>query len=77
MERVDALAFQRPRPEVELSSADAAARGIAAGDTVSVGTNGTSRELVARVNRRLREGVVRIADEHAAGLEARVEVTKP
>jgi hypothetical protein len=42
-----------------------------------VGTNGTSRELVARVNRRLRDGVVRIADEHATGLEGRVEVTKP
>jgi NADH-quinone oxidoreductase subunit G len=77
VERVEALAFQRPPAEVELSPADAESRGIAPGETVLVGTNGTSRELVARVNRRLLAGVVRIADEHATGLGTRVEVTRP
>lgn len=41
-----------------------------------VGSNGTSRELRARLNRRLRTGVVRIADEHADGFEDRVQVEK-
>ncbi|MBD0317214.1 MAG: (2Fe-2S)-binding protein [Thermoleophilia bacterium] len=74
--RVPSLAFQRPLLEVELSAEDARARGIAAGDTVSVTSNGTERELSARVNRRLRAGVVRMAQEHAHGLEPRVEVAK-
>jgi NADH-quinone oxidoreductase subunit G len=77
VERSEALAFQRPLLEVELSATDASARGIAAGDPVAVSANGTRRDLVARVNRRLRAGVVRIAAEHAEGLAERVEVAKP
>ena len=76
VERVDALQFQRPQAEVELSADDAASRGIENGDTVTVSQNGTSRELRARVNRRLQAGVVRVAEEHAAGLEGHVEVAK-
>ena len=74
VERVPQLEFQRPAAEVELSHEDAAARSIAAGDTVTVSSNGTSRALRARINRRLREGVARIPSEHAEGLEDRVEV---
>jgi len=77
VERIEALAFQRPLLEVEISSGDARARGIASGDSVAVSSNGTRRDLVARVNRRLRDGVVRIASEHADGLHDRVEVRKP
>ncbi|MBD0290170.1 MAG: molybdopterin-dependent oxidoreductase, partial [Thermoleophilia bacterium] len=74
--RVPALAFQRPLLEVELSAEDAAARGIGAGDLVSVTSNGKARELSARVNRRLRSGVVRMAEEHAHGLDRRVDVAR-
>jgi NADH-quinone oxidoreductase subunit G len=74
VERVDALAFQRPAPEVELAWPDADRRGISTGDPVAVSSNGTSRELRARVNRKLRAGVARIATEHAEGLEASVSV---
>ncbi len=77
VERTEPLAFQRPPAEVELSKADAEKLGVSTGETVVVGTNGTSRELRARINRRLKDGVVRIADEHAAGLGDRVEVTRP
>ena len=76
VERVSELQFQRPTPEVELSAADAEERGIAGGDAVRVSSNGTSRELRARINRRLRPGVARIAGEHADGLDRRVEVAK-
>ena len=76
VERVPQLAFQRPAPEVELAWDDAQTRGIAAGETVAVSSNGRSRELRARLNRRLRTGVVRIADEHAEGFEDRVQVAK-
>jgi predicted molibdopterin-dependent oxidoreductase YjgC len=75
VERVDQLQFQRPADEIELSYEDATARGIAAGSTVTVSSNGTSRSLRARVNRRLRNGVVRIPSEHAEGLHDHVEVT--
>jgi NADH-quinone oxidoreductase subunit G len=76
VERVPQLQFQRPLAEVELSAADARERGISAGDPVLVSSNGTSRALTARLNRRLRAGVVRIEDEHAAGLAERVEVSR-
>jgi NADH-quinone oxidoreductase subunit G len=76
VERTEELAFQRPYAEIELSKADADSRGIGNGDAVTVGTNGTSRELRARVNRRLMAGVVKVAEEHAQGLEGRVEVEK-
>jgi NADH-quinone oxidoreductase subunit G len=74
VERVSQLQFQRPAAEVELSYEDATARGIAPGASVTVSSNGTSRALRARVNRRLRKGVVRISSEHAEGLHDRVEV---
>ncbi len=76
VDRVAELEFQRPSPEVELARADALAREVRTGDRVIVSSNGTSRELRARINRRLRKGVVRIADIHASDLDARVEVTK-
>ena len=75
VERVPQLQFQRPAAEIELSHEDASARGIASGSEVTVKSNGTSRALRARVNRRLRAGVVRIPAEHAEGLHDRVEVT--
>jgi anaerobic selenocysteine-containing dehydrogenase len=76
VERVPQLEFQRPAPEVELAEADAKARGIATGDAVAVRSNGTTRELRALVNRRLRRGVVRIADEHAGDLADRVDIAR-
>jgi predicted molibdopterin-dependent oxidoreductase YjgC len=76
VERVAELEFQRPPPDVELSRADAASRGISTGDAVLVRSNGTSVELQARVNAKLVEGVVRIADEHASDLHPSVEVVK-
>ena len=76
VERVPELQFQRPDGEVALSSPDADRRGIATGDTVSLRSNGTSVELRARVDRKLVEGVARIADEHAADLHLDVEVVK-
>ncbi len=76
VERVRELEFQRPEREVELSAVDARQRGISSGDSVHVRSDGTSVELRARVNRRLVEGIARVADEHAADLHATVEVTK-
>ncbi len=76
VERVDELQFQRPEREAALSPADADRRGIASGDAIEVRSNGTSVELRARVDRRLVEGVVRVADEHAADLHLAVEVVK-
>jgi len=77
VERVPELGFQRPERAVELSAADAASRGIANGDSVVVRSNGTSVDLRARVNRKLIDGVVRVADEHAGDLHPAVEVAKP
>ena len=77
VERVPELEFQRPAPEAELSAADAAAVGVASGDEVILRSNGTSRSLRARVNRRLMSGVVRTAEEHAVGLRGRVEIDRP
>ncbi|MCE3286705.1 MAG: nuoG [Gaiellaceae bacterium] len=76
VERVPELGFQRPDRDVELSVADAEARGIANGDVVLVSSNGTSAELRARVNRKLVAGVARIADEHAGDLHPSVQVVK-
>jgi NADH-quinone oxidoreductase subunit G len=76
VERVPELQFQRPKQEVALASGDADRRGIVTGDLVAVRSNGTSVELRARVDRRLVEGVARVADEHAADLHAEVEVVK-
>jgi predicted molibdopterin-dependent oxidoreductase YjgC len=75
VERVRELQFQRPEREVELAAEDARRRGISSGDAVLLRSNGTSVELRARVSRKLIEGIVRVADEHAADLHAAVEVT--
>ncbi|MEP6977318.1 MAG: molybdopterin-dependent oxidoreductase [Thermoleophilia bacterium] len=76
VERVPEIQFQRPAAEVELSAKDARKLGIANGDEVVVGSNGSSRELRARLSRTLRPGTVRIAEEHAEGLQPQVEVSK-
>ena len=76
VERTPELQFQRPPAEVELAAADAEQRQIAAGETVSVRSNGTSLRLRARISRGLPAGTVRIADEHAADLHREVEVVK-
>jgi NADH-quinone oxidoreductase subunit G len=74
VERVPELQFQRPQAVVEISRADAEARGIANGQQVRVSSNGTSVELLARVNKKLRAGVALVALEHAGGLQGPVEV---
>ncbi len=76
VERTPELSFQRPEPEVELSEQDASARSIRSGDAVTVRSNGTSVTLRARIDRELRAGVVRIAEEHAGDLPAAVELAK-
>jgi NADH-quinone oxidoreductase subunit G len=76
VERVVELQFQRPQPEIELSGEDARARGIATGDRVTVGSNGSAITLPARVNRHLGAGVARVALEHAGGLHGVVEIEK-
>jgi NADH-quinone oxidoreductase subunit G len=76
VERVVELQFQRPHPELELSADDARRRKIATGDLVTVGSNGSAITLPARVNRRLRAGIARVAIEHANGLAGVVEVAK-
>jgi NADH-quinone oxidoreductase subunit G len=76
VERVAELQFLRPQAEVALSVADAERRGISTGDEVTVRSNGTSVALRARVDRRLVDGVARIADEHAGDLHQQVEVVK-
>jgi NADH-quinone oxidoreductase subunit G len=76
VERVTELQFQRPQPELELSADDARKRKIATGDLVTVGSNGSAITLPARVNRRLRAGIARVALEHADGLGGVVEIEK-
>ena len=76
VERVPELAFQRPAPEVELSAADAQRLKIAAGDEVTIRSNGTSRRLRARIEGRLVAGVARVAEEHSEGLHGTVEVAR-
>ena len=76
VERVPQLQFQRSEPEVELPGEQARALGIRTGDTVLVSSNGTSRELRARLNRRLRKGVARIAGDRADGLGETLTIEK-
>jgi NADH-quinone oxidoreductase subunit G len=76
VERVPELQFQRPAPEIELSARDARRLGVKRGDPVNVRSNGTSVELRAAVNKRLKAGVARIAEDHARDLHPTVEVTK-
>jgi NADH-quinone oxidoreductase subunit G len=75
VERTPELQFQRPQAEVELSEDDARTHGIRPGDDVTVRSNGTSVTLRARLNRELRAGIVRIADEHAGDLQPTVELS--
>jgi NADH-quinone oxidoreductase subunit G len=77
VERVPELQFQRPALEIELALDDAERRGVRTGDDVVVRSNGTSLALRARVNKQLRAGTVRIAEEHARDFRDTVEVTKP
>ncbi|MDX6476165.1 MAG: NADH-quinone oxidoreductase subunit, partial [Gaiellaceae bacterium] len=74
VERTPELQFQRPDGEVQISRADARARLIRNGQTVTVSSNGTSVELRARIARDLAAGSVRIADTDAGDLHAIVEV---
>ena len=76
VERVAELQFQRPEAEVALAPVDAASRGIASGDAVTVRSNGTTVPLRARIDRALLEGVARIAEEHAGDLSVEIEVVK-
>jgi NADH-quinone oxidoreductase subunit G len=76
VERIPELQFQRPDAEVGLSAEDASARAIANGDEVTVRSNGISVTLRARIERELRAGIVRIAEEHAGDLQPSVEVGK-
>lgn len=75
VERVEELAFQRPRPEVALARADARARGISAGDLVTVSVDGHSVELAARLSSDVRPGVALVAAEHADGLTGPASLT--
>jgi NADH dehydrogenase/NADH:ubiquinone oxidoreductase subunit G len=76
VERTPELAFMRPDGEVELAPDDARALGIADGDDVTVRSNGTSRELRARIARDLAAGLVRIPRDDAVGLHDYVEVSR-
>jgi NADH-quinone oxidoreductase subunit G len=76
VERTPELQFQRPAAEIELSPKDAKRLGVNRGEPVEVRSNGTSVELRAVLNRRLRAGTARIAEEHAAGLLAAIEVAR-
>ena len=67
--------FQRPHAEVELQYGRRGAPGRRDRRHRHRGhERDEPRARGARINRRLRAGVVRIADEHAAGLDGRVEV---
>jgi NADH dehydrogenase/NADH:ubiquinone oxidoreductase subunit G len=75
VERTPELHFQRPGDEIQIAPADAEARGVRNGATVTVSSNGTSLQLRARITRELAPGIVRIARDHAGDLHATVEVT--
>ncbi len=76
VERTPELAFQRPAGEIELARADARARKIAAGEIVTVSSNGASLSLRARIARDLPPGTVRMPRSEAGGLHDFVEVNK-
>jgi NADH-quinone oxidoreductase subunit G len=76
VERVPELQFQRPAPEVELSAEDAQRLGVKRGEPVNVRSNGTSVELRLALNKRLKTGVARIAEDHARELLGTVEVSR-
>jgi NADH-quinone oxidoreductase subunit G len=74
VDRVKELQFQRPPAEAEVSAADAQRRGIVHGERMTLSAAGHVVTVRARVNRRLREGIVRVAEEHAGGLLGFVEI---
>jgi NADH-quinone oxidoreductase subunit G len=74
VERVTELQFQRPQAEAELSAADAQRHGVANGADVTLTAGDHSVTLRARVNKKLRPGIVRVAREHAGGLQGTVEI---
>jgi NADH dehydrogenase/NADH:ubiquinone oxidoreductase subunit G len=74
VERVTELQFQRPGAEAELSADDARKHGVANGADVTLSAGGTTVTLRARVNKKLRSGIVRVPQEHAGGLLGTVEV---
>jgi len=76
VERTPELEFQIPSGEIELAPVDARERKIAAGDQVTVRSNGTSRRLRARLARDLAPGTARMPRSEAAGLHDHVEVSK-
>jgi NADH dehydrogenase/NADH:ubiquinone oxidoreductase subunit G len=76
VDRIPELDFQRPDGQVELAPEDARKREIAAGDEVTVRSNGTSRRLRARIARDVPPGSVRIPQADAKGLHDHVEVAK-
>ena len=76
VERVTELQFERPRPEVELGPDDAAAHGVHTGDEVTLTSGDASVTLRVRVNRTLRRGVARVAQEHSGGMQGRVELSR-
>ncbi|MDX6452738.1 MAG: hypothetical protein QOH16_2787, partial [Gaiellaceae bacterium] len=72
--------FQRPGGDVQISRADAKARGIRHGQTVTVSSIGSESlngaiELRAQVARDLAVGTVRVAAGDAGDLHATVEVS--
>jgi NADH-quinone oxidoreductase subunit G len=75
VERVPELQFLRPGAELHISEADAHARGVRNGAGVFVRAPGTTIPLQARICADLRQGVVRIDEEHAGELPPSVEVT--
>jgi predicted molibdopterin-dependent oxidoreductase YjgC len=75
VDRTPELDFQRPPAEVQLARADARARGIRNGQTVTVSSNGTSVQLRARIAKDLAAGTVRVPREHAGDLHLHVEVS--
>jgi predicted molibdopterin-dependent oxidoreductase YjgC len=74
VERVSELQFQRPQAEAEISAADAKQRGIANGEPLTLTAAGTTVTLRARVNKKLRSGIVRVAHEHSGGLQGFVDI---
>jgi anaerobic selenocysteine-containing dehydrogenase len=76
VERIPELQFQTPQGEIEITRADARARGITAGDHVHVSSNGTTVALRAKIAADLAAGTVRVAGSDAGGLHTFVEVKK-
>jgi NADH-quinone oxidoreductase subunit G len=74
VERVKELQFQRPQAEAELSAVDAKRARVASGDQVTLSTGDHSVTLRARVDKRLRRGIVRVPQEHAGGLQGYVQL---